>query len=162
AKSEPVAEFFAGKTVRIYVGYAPGGGYDVYARTLARHMQRHIPGNPTLVVQNMPGAGGLRVANFIYNAAPKDGTAIATFARGIPSDPGRGKGKGVEFEATKFNWVGSIATEVGICAFMKASRIRTWQDMLTRPTVIGSAGAGSDSHVMPTVLRNMFKMPMKI
>ena len=78
----------------IYVGFAPGGGYDLYARTLARHMQRYIPGNPAVVVQNMPGAGSMRSANFIYNVAPKDGTAVATFARGRhPDRPGDGPGR---------------------------------------------------------------------
>src|SRR5262245_32203343 len=103
-KGEALADFYTGKTVRIIVGYAPGGGYDIYARTLARHMQRHIPGNPSLVVQNMPGAGSLRSANFIYNVAPKDGTAMAAFARGIAIDPLMGETKGIEFEPVKFNW----------------------------------------------------------
>jgi tripartite-type tricarboxylate transporter receptor subunit TctC len=161
-QAQSVADFYAGKTVLIYVGFAPGGGYDLYARTLARHMQRYIPGNPSLVVQNMPGAGSMRSANFIYNVAPKDGTAVATFARGIPIDPVMGQAAGVEFEAVKFNWIGSIATEVGICAFMASSNLRTWKDMQTKPSVIGTSGAGSDSHVMPTVLRNMFKLPFKI
>ncbi|MCC6888500.1 MAG: hypothetical protein IT536_08210 [Hyphomicrobiales bacterium] len=162
ATSQPAADFFAGKTVRIYVGYGPGGGYDIYARTLARHMQRHIPGRPTLVVQNMPGAGSLRAANFIYGAAPKDGTAIATFGRGIPIDPVLGQTSGVEFDAVKFNWIGSITTEVSICGFMTSSNLRTWKDLQTKPAVIGTSGAGSDSHVWPTVLRNMFKLPFKI
>jgi tripartite-type tricarboxylate transporter receptor subunit TctC len=158
-QAQSVADFYAGKTVRIYVGFAPGGGYDLYARTLARHMQRYIPGNPSLVVQNMPGAGSMRSANFIYNVAPKDGTR---------SRPSRAASRsirqaaGVEFEAVKFNWIGSIATEVGICAFMASSNLRTWKDMQTKPSVIGTSGAGSDSHVMPTVLRNMFKLPFKI
>jgi tripartite-type tricarboxylate transporter receptor subunit TctC len=162
AAADPVADFYTGKTVRVQVGFATGGGYDLYARTLARYMPRHIPGNPTMVVQNMPGAGSMKVANYLYGVAPKDGTQFGTFARGIPIDPVLGDTSGVEFEATKFNWLGSIANEVGVCGFMNTSGIRTWQDMRGKPTVIGSSGAGADSHVMPLVLRNMFKLPMKI
>ena len=82
AGAQPVADFYAGKTVRILVGFGPGGGYDLYARTLARHLGRHVPGEPAVVVQNMPGAGSLKAVNWLYNAAPRDGTALATFARG--------------------------------------------------------------------------------
>ncbi len=110
----------------------------------------------------MPGAGSMRAANFIYSAAPKDGTHIATFARGIPIDPLLGQTKGVEYEAVKYNWLGSIADEVSICGFMNSSGILTWKDLLTKPSVVATSGAGSDSHVMPIVLRNIFKMPMKI
>ena len=84
AQADPAAEFFRGKQVRLIVGYGPGGGYDVYARLLARHLGNYIPGKPTVVVQNMPGAGSLRAANHIYTTAPKDGTVIGTFARDMP------------------------------------------------------------------------------
>jgi tripartite-type tricarboxylate transporter receptor subunit TctC len=84
AQADAVADFYRGKTVTLVVGYGPGGGYDVYARLVARHIGRHIPGNPTIVVQNMPGAGSLRAVNWLYNLAPKDGTAIAHFARNMP------------------------------------------------------------------------------
>jgi len=83
-RADAVADFYRGKQVNVIVGYGTGGGYDVYARLFARHLARHIPGNPTVVVQNMPGAGSLRSVNYIYNTAAKDGTAIATFARDMP------------------------------------------------------------------------------
>src|SRR5262249_37075763 len=85
--AQTVADFYAGRTINIYVGFSPGGAYDIYARQLARFMGRHLPGRPTLVPQNMAGAGGLRVANFLYNAAAKDGTAIGTFSRGLVTAP---------------------------------------------------------------------------
>jgi len=85
--ADAVADFYKGKTVQVLVGFGPGGGYDLYARTLARYMGRHIPGNPTMVPQNMPGAGGIKVMNYLYNVARKDGTVIGTFARGLVVEP---------------------------------------------------------------------------
>jgi len=151
-----------GKTVNLVIGYAPGGGYDLYARTLARHMARHIPGNPSIVVQNMPGAGSLKAANFLYTIAPKDGTTFGGFSRGAPIDPLLGRGDGIQYEPAKFNWIGSISNEVGVCAFRSAADIKSWADMQRRPFIIGSTGAGADADVFPTVLRKMFKLPMKV
>jgi tripartite-type tricarboxylate transporter receptor subunit TctC len=162
AAADQVADFYAGKTVRIQVGFGPGGGYDIYARTLARHIGRHIPGNPSIVVQNMPGAGSLKVVNYLYGVAPKDGTVFGTFARGIVIEPLLGHTEGIQFEATKFNWIGSVSNEVSVCAFTAASGIRTWSDMQTKKYVIGSSGGGADSDVFPAVLRNMFRLPLKL
>jgi tripartite-type tricarboxylate transporter receptor subunit TctC len=156
------APFFAGKTLRVVVGFSPGGGYDLYARELGRFLGRHIPGNPAVVVQNMEGAGSLKAVNYLYNVAPRDGTVIATFARGIVFEPLIGQPGGAQFEAVKLNWIGSISNEVGVCAFMSSRGIATWQDTLTKRTVIGASGAGADSDAFSTVLRNLFKLPMKI
>src|ERR1041385_731951 len=87
ADANAVANFYKGKTIQVLVGFAPGGGYDLYARTLARYMGKHIPGQPTMVPQNMPGAGGLKAMNYLYNVARKDGTGIGTFARGLGMQP---------------------------------------------------------------------------
>ncbi|HWF94332.1 MAG TPA: hypothetical protein VG291_05175 [Xanthobacteraceae bacterium] len=162
ARADPIADFYSGKSVQLVIGYAPGGGYDVYARALARHMARHIPGNPTIVVQNMPGAGSIKAANYLYNIAPKDGTAFGGFSRGAFLDPLLGRGDGVQYVAAKYGWLGSISNEVGVCAFRSDSGIATWQDMQTKSYVIGSTGAGADSDVFPTVLRKMFALPMKV
>src|ERR1700733_6190582 len=162
ARADPIADFYSGKTVQLVIGYAPGGGYDVYARALARHMARHIPGNPSIVVQNMPGAGSIKAANYLYNIAPKDGTAFGGFSRGAFLDPLLGRGDGVQYVAAKYGWLGSISNEVGVCAFRADSGIATWQDMQAKPYVIGSTGAGADSDVFPTVLRKMFHLPMKV
>jgi tripartite-type tricarboxylate transporter receptor subunit TctC len=160
--ADPVADFYSGKNVQLVIGYAPGGGYDVYARALARHMGRHIPGNPSIVVQNMPGAGSIKAANYLYNIAPKDGTAFGGFSRGAFLDPLLGRGEGVQYVAAKYGWLGSISNEVGVCAFRSESGIATWQDMQSKSYVIGSTGAGADSDVFPTVLRKMFGLPMKV
>jgi tripartite-type tricarboxylate transporter receptor subunit TctC len=162
ARAAETTPFFAGKTVRIIVGFSPGGGYDLYARELGRYLGRHLPGNPTVVVQNMPGAGSLKAVNFLYNAAPRDGTVIATFARGIVFEPLIGHLDGAQFDAPKFNWIGSVSNEVSVCAINSARGISTWADMLTKKTLIGASGAGADSDVFPIVLRNLFGLPMRI
>jgi tripartite-type tricarboxylate transporter receptor subunit TctC len=162
AAADPVADFYSGKTLQLAIGYAPGGGYDLYARALAHHMGSHIPGHPTIVVQNMPGAGSIKAANYLYNVAPKDGTAFGGFARGAFLDPLLGRSDGVQFVAAKYSWLGSISNEVGVCAFRADSGIASWKDMQTKPAIIGSTGAGADSDVFPTVLRSMFHLPLKV
>jgi tripartite-type tricarboxylate transporter receptor subunit TctC len=162
ARAAETTPFFAGKTVRIIVGFSPGGGYDVYARELGRYLGRHVPGNPSIVVQNMAGAGSLKAVNFLYNAAPRDGTVLATFARGIVFEPLIGHLDGAQFEAPKFNWIGSVSNEVSVCAINTSRGIFTWPDMLAKKTLIGASGAGADSDVFPIVLRNLFGLPMRI
>jgi tripartite-type tricarboxylate transporter receptor subunit TctC len=160
--ADPIADFYSGKNVQLVIGYAPGGGYDVYARALAHYMGRHIPGNPSIVVQNMPGAGSIKAANYLYNIAPKDGSAFGGFSRGAFLDPLLGRADGVQYVAAKYGWLGSISNEVGVCAFRSDSGIASWQDMQSKPYVIGSTGAGADSDVFPTVLRKMFGLPMRV
>ncbi len=154
--------FYAGKTIDMLIGFSSGGGYDLYARTLARYLGRHIPGNPQVLPQNMPGAGSLKLANYLYNVAPKDGTALGHFAPGVLSEPLLGHGQGVQFDATKFGWLGSVSQEVSVCAFEASTGIATLADMKTKPMVIGASGGGAESDVFATVLRNMFHMPIRI
>jgi tripartite-type tricarboxylate transporter receptor subunit TctC len=154
--------FYSGKTIQVLVGFTAGGGFDLYARALARHMGRHIPGNPTLVTQNMPGAGSLRAANYIYNAAPPDGTTIGEFAPGVVVAPLLGASEGTYFEAPKFTWLGSMSQDISICAFNTAADISSWQDMQTKPSTIGASGGGAESDVFPNVLRRLFNLPFKI
>ena len=125
--ADATANFYKGRTVQVLIGFSPGGGYDIYARTLARYMGKHIPGNPTIVPQNMPGAGSLKAANYIYNVAPKDGTVIGTFARGIPMEKLLGRTEGQQFDATKFTWIGSVTDEPSVCVFWAQSGIGNWE-----------------------------------
>jgi tripartite-type tricarboxylate transporter receptor subunit TctC len=164
ATAQSVADFYAGKTVNVVTGFSPGGGYDLYARTLAHFMGRHIPGNPKLVPQNMPGAASLRLVNYLYGIAPKDGTYIGHFAPGVLFEQllGRNSAEASHFEPTKFTWLGSVSKETSVCAFMAASGIKTWQDMQTRRYIIAASGGGAESDVFPTVLRNLFNLPLKI
>lgn len=161
AAAEDAASFYKGRTITLDIGYSAGGGYDIYARVLARHLGDHIPGNPTVIPQNMPGAGSLKAANYLYNIAPKDGTVLATFARGMAMEPLLDT-QGIEFDAQKLTWIGSITNEVSVCAFRSDSGVKTWQDMLTKSYTVGGTGSGSDTDVFPNVLRSLFHMQMKL
>jgi tripartite-type tricarboxylate transporter receptor subunit TctC len=159
--ADAVESFYSGKNIQLLIGYSPGGGYDIYARVLARHMSRHIPGHPTIVAQNMPGAGSLKLANYLFAVAPKDGTVVGTFARGMAMEPLLG-GAGARFDASKFTWIGSITDEVSVCAFWHTSPIHTWDDMLKQNFTVGGTGSGADTDVFPNVLRNMFHAKLKL
>ena len=120
--AQSVADFYKGKTIDLWVGYSPGGGYDIYARTIARHMGRHIPGNPDIAVKNRPGAGSLLLMNEVYNTLPKDGLAIATVGRGIPQAGLLGNDQ-AKFDPAKFTWLGSANNEVSICVAWHTSGV---------------------------------------
>src|SRR5262245_12002275 len=157
-----LAAFYKGRTVQLLIGFGPTGGYDTYARTLARHMGKHIPGNPTIVPQNMPGAGGLKVANYIYNVAPKNGTAFAIFARGIPMERLLGRTAGHQFDATKFTWIGSITDEPSVCAFWHQAGIKNWEDMKTKQYKLGGSGVLTDLDIYSNVLHNVFHLKSRL
>ena len=159
--ADSVEAFYKGKTIQLLIGFGPGGGYDVYGRAVARHLGRFIPGNPTLVPQNMAGAGSVRAASFLYNAAPKDGTVLGSFSRGIIVDTLLGTNKG-QFEAQGFGWIGSVTNEVSVCGFSRRSGIRTWDDMLTQKTTVGSSGAADDLGVYANVLRSVFDAKLRL
>src|SRR5215470_8575573 len=111
ASAQSPADFYRGKSVDLYIGTSVGGGYDAYGRMLARHIGKYLPGNPIVVPKNMEGGGGMRLANFLFNAAPKDGTSFAIFNRGTAFDPLLGN-RNAQFDATRFNWIGSTNNEV--------------------------------------------------
>ena len=162
ADGDAVARFYTGKTIQFYIGYSAGGGYDTYARLLARHMGEHIPGNPTIVPQNMPGAGSLRATNYLYTIAAKDGTAIGTFARGMALQPVL-DATATRYDGRKFTWIGSISDEVSICAFRSEKGIKTISDMRTKTYVVGGTGPGADTDIFSDLMRNMFHLTnMKI
>jgi tripartite-type tricarboxylate transporter receptor subunit TctC len=160
--AQGVADFYRGKTVTLTVGYSAGGGYDTYARILARHMGRHIPGNPAIVVQNAPGAGSLKAANYLYNVAPKDGTAFGMFGRGIALEPLIGSSNAAQFDATKFLWLGSGTDEAAVVVIWHTKQIRTWADMLAKPFTVGGEGTGSDPDVYALMLKNVFGVKLNL
>ena len=131
AWAQTAADFYRGKTLNLIVGYSPGGGYDTYTRILARHLGKHIPGNPTIVVQNMPGAGSLKLANYLYNVAPKDGATIGTFSRGMAMEPLIG-GVNAQFDSTRFTWLGSGTNETSVFVAWHTSPVKTWNDLITK------------------------------
>lgn len=150
ARAEPVADFFRGKTITINVASGAGGGYDFFARALAKHLSRHIPGNPTLIVQNMPGAGGARMVNYLYNVAPQDGTAIgvplAPAAQAQVLDPSP-----IKYDATKLQWLGNLENSVGILFVWHGSPIRTATDLMTRATPLAGSGKSSATYQIPVL-----------
>ena len=156
-----VADFYRGKSITLTVGYSAGGGYDTYARILARHIGRHIPGNPTIVVQNAPGAGSMRAANMLYNVAPKDGTAFGMFGRGIALEPLIGTSP-AQFEATKFLWLGSGTEEAAVVVIREGAGIKTWADMVSKPFTVGGEGTGSDPDVYALMLKNVFGVKLRL
>jgi len=160
-RADAVSDFYAGKQVRLLIGYSAGGGYDTYARLLARHLGKHIPGNPTVVPQNMPGAGSLRLANFLYNVAPKDGTVIGTFGRGIAMEPLL-SGEGTQFDAREFSWLGSLNNEVSICVAWHDSSVKSMADLATQELIVGGTGSGSDTVVFPVVLKNLLGVNIRL
>jgi tripartite-type tricarboxylate transporter receptor subunit TctC len=161
AETPSVESFYRGRTVTIVVGYSVGGGYDALARVLAAHLGRHIPGNPSVIVQNMPGAGSLRAANYLYVAAPKDGTTLGIFARGMAMEPLIGAST-TQFDARKFAWIGSASNEISICATAATSRVKTWDDLHTIPSTFAGEGSGSDPDIFSTMLRNVFGAKLRL
>jgi tripartite-type tricarboxylate transporter receptor subunit TctC len=146
-----VADFYRNKTIDVYIGLSAGGLYDITARQLSRFMGRHIPGNPTLVPRNMVGAAGLRLANWLYQVAPRDGTAMGTFARGIAFNPLLGQVEG-PIEATKFNWLGSTNDEVSICASRSESGVTKFEQLYDHELIVGSTGGSGDDEQMPRII----------
>ena len=141
-KAQPAdTEFFRGKTITVVVGTPPGGGYDAYARLMAAHIGRHIPGRPILVVQNMPGGSSLRSANYLYSHAPKDGTVMAMFASSAVFAPVFGN-SAAEFKAGDFTWLGNFNQETGTCAVWHSSGLRRFQDVLTQQAIFGGSTPG--------------------
>jgi tripartite-type tricarboxylate transporter receptor subunit TctC len=161
ASAQSPAEFYKNRNVDEYVGYSTGGAYDFYARVIGRHMGAHIPGNPTLVPRNMEGAGSLRLANWLYRVAPRDGSAFGTFGRGIAFDPLL-IGKGDQFDATQFNWLGSANNEVSVCVAMKDSGITKFEDLFTKELAVGGTGTSADTDQFPRVLNGTLGTHFKI
>ena len=142
ASAQSVAEFYKGKTVTLIVSSAPGGGYDALSRTMAPHLSRHIPGNPTVVVRNMSGAGGIVAINHLFNVAAKDGTVIGSVQNNTPFEPLFGT-KEASYDPLKFNWLGTPSIETAICTVWHHAPVTTWQDVLTKEITMGSSGVNS-------------------
>jgi tripartite-type tricarboxylate transporter receptor subunit TctC len=160
ARAQSVEEFYKGKTVNVVIGFSVGGGYDLYARHLARHIGKHIPGNPNVVPQNMPGAGSLKAANYIFSAAPKDGTYFGTFARTTGINPLLESG--ATFDATKFSWLGSVTDDVSTCVTWHTTKVKNWDDFLKIPSTLGGQGPSSEPDIFARLFKNVFDAPIKL
>lgn len=159
ASAQSAADFYKGRNVSLVIGYAAGGGYDIYGRLLARHIGRHIPGNPTVTPQNMNGAGSLKAASWLADAAPRDGSAFGTFGRGIPLAPLL---DGVNFDATKLTWIGSITEDVSLCLSWHRSQIKSWDDMLNKQFTVGGEGSTADPDIFAQLIKNTFNAKIKL
>jgi len=154
---------YAGKTVTIIVGYKAGGGYDATARLLARHLPKYIPGKPTVIVQNMPGANSMIAANYVYNVAKPDGLTIGTFNRNLPVAQ-LTKVAGVKYDMTKFAWIGSAASECTILAVRADLPYESVEDLkkAKEPVVIGATGPGANTYDFPLLLKEFLGLNLKI
>src|SRR2546423_8413177 len=161
AYAQSPAEFYKGRNVELYIGYSVGGAYDLYARVLARHLGKHIPGNPTIVPKNMEGAGSLRLANWLYNVGAKDGSVFGTIGRGTAFDPLLGS-KGAQFQADKFTWIGSANNEVSVCVAWKTSGITKFEDTIEKELIVGGTGQAADTDQFPRILNGVLGTKFKI
>jgi tripartite-type tricarboxylate transporter receptor subunit TctC len=161
ASADPVSEFYTGRTISIMVGFGPGGGYDAYARAIGRHFGAHVPGKPNVVVQNVPGAAGLALANSLYNVSPKDGTVFGTFNRTIPLEPLL-EGSKAQFDPLKFNWLGSPSNEVSACVGWHAARAKSIEDLRTTEMLMAGTGPAADATMYPKLLAAVLGLKFKV
>jgi tripartite-type tricarboxylate transporter receptor subunit TctC len=159
--AEGLEQFYSGKQVKLVVGAAPGGDYDLAARVLARHIGRHIPGSPSIVVENLPGAGGVRVANYIYNQAPKDGTVFGSISRGLPSQVVLGEAN-VQADPRRFGWVGASSKPDRVCVASATSQFKSIDDVFKREVIVGSTAPGQIFSIVPSVLNKQLGAKFKI
>jgi tripartite-type tricarboxylate transporter receptor subunit TctC len=159
--AEDVAAFYKGKTVRIVVGVAVGSGYDINARLLARHMAAHIPGQPTVIVQNQPGAGSLTMTNQLYASGPFDGTVIGAPFNGLPTTPLLQPG-GARFDATKLNWIGSSNRETQITYVWHTAPVQNIAELAQKELVVGAQAPGSTQYDFPVLANRLFGFKFKV
>jgi tripartite-type tricarboxylate transporter receptor subunit TctC len=161
ARADPVADFYRSRQVSWILSAGAGGGYSSYANAFAPYFAAHIPGRPKIVVQNMPGAGGIRAMIYLYSRAPRDGTTIGMVHSSVPFAPLYGI-DGAKFEPRNLNWIGSIDTSTSICVAWHASKTQTWRDILEREFAVGGSGVGSHMETMPAMLNKLFGAKMKV
>jgi tripartite-type tricarboxylate transporter receptor subunit TctC len=151
----------AGKNVQMLIGFGPGGGYDLWGRVVARHIGKHLPGNPTVVPQNMPGAGSFVAANNIYNLAPKDGSVMGLIARDAALGPITGA-TGARFDPTRITWLGTPTTETNVCIATSTAKVQTLKDLYAKELIVGDTGVGTGTHSYPKALNALLGMKFKI
>ncbi len=157
AQTEP----FAGKSVSVIIGFGPGGGYDLWGRTVARHIGKHLPGKPSVVPQNMPGAGSYVAASHIYGAAAKDGTVFGIIARDAALGPLSGA-PGARFDATKLSWLGTPTKEHNVCIAIASSPVKSVQDLREKQLIVGDTGPGTGTRSYPKVLNDLLGFKFKL
>lgn len=161
ANGQSAAAFYSGKNIDMEIGYSAGGGYDLYARLIARYFGQHIPGHPTVSPKNKAGAGSLLLADWLYDVAPRDGTAIGAISRGAAFGPLLGE-MGAQFDASKFKWLGSAHDEVSVCVALASSGITKFDDLLSKQLSIGATGVGDDTYQFPTLMNRLLGTKFKV
>jgi len=161
AQTDPVADFYRGRTINILIGVNVGGGYDMEARLIARFIGRHIPGNPTVVPQNMIGAGGIKMANYLYAVAPQDGTAIGMFPNTLIAAQAVGIG-GVQYDANRFFWLGSMSTSPLTFGVWHTAGVRTLADARTREVIAAASNPGAITYTFPRLLNEMLGTKIRV
>jgi tripartite-type tricarboxylate transporter receptor subunit TctC len=157
--ADDVEMFYKSHPLSMIIGFGVGGGYDLYGRLVSRYMGKYLPGKPTIVPENMAGAGSLRAVNYLYSVAPKDGSVFGTFSRTLPLAPLL---SGANFDSRKLTWLGSVAQDVIVCFTSRSSPIKTWQDLLAKPSSLGGEGAGAEPDIYARFVKNIFGAKVKL
>jgi tripartite-type tricarboxylate transporter receptor subunit TctC len=161
AKAQNAAEFYKGKQIRMIIGNPPGGDYDLGGRTLARYLPKYLPGNPTIVVQNMPGASTIVAANYLYNVAPKDGTTFGSFSRNLAAQAVLGNDN-VKADPRKYGWIGGSSLPSRVCVVNASAPVKTFADVFKHELIVGGSGAGSSLSIVPGVLNSVLGTKFKV
>ena len=155
------ADALAGKSVQMIIGFGPGGGYDLWGRTLGRHIGKHLPGHPNVVPQNMPGAGSYAAASYIFNIAPKDGSVLGIIARDAALGPLTGA-SGARFDPTRLSWIGTPTKETNVCIVFHTAPVKSVQDLYEKQLILGDTGPGTGTRSYPKVLNDVLGMKFKL
>ena len=155
------ADALAGKSVQMIIGFGPGGGYDLWGRTLGRHIGKHLPGHPNVVPQNMPGAGSFTAASYIFNIAPKDGSVLGIIARDAALGPLTGA-SGARFDPTRLSWIGTPTKETNVCIAFHTAPVKSVQDLYDKQLILGDTGPGTGTRSYPKVLNDLLGMKFKL
>jgi tripartite-type tricarboxylate transporter receptor subunit TctC len=161
AHAQPAADLFAGKTITVYVGYTAGGSYDLYGRLVSRHLGAHLPGRPTVVVQNMPGAGSLKAANYLYEVAPRDGTALGVVVESAALEQALAN-PAVQYDAAKFTYVGRLATSNNIFMMWHTAKVQSLEDAKHTPAILAGTGPGSIAETIPRLTNALIGTKFKL
>ncbi len=162
AAAQTPEQFFKGKTLTFYVGLSPGGGYDLNARLVAKHIGKYIPGNPTVIVKNMPGGGGLVMTNYVANVADPDGLHLGAPQRGIPFEPLLGDASHAKYDPLKLQWIGSANADTSVAVVNKRAGVKTWQDLRNKEVIVAGTGVGTESVTVPYILRNILGFKYRV
>jgi tripartite-type tricarboxylate transporter receptor subunit TctC len=161
AFAQPASDYYRGKQIRMIVGHPVGNDYDLGSRFLAKYLARHIPGNPLIVVSNMPAASSVAAANFLYHQAPRDGTVLGSFSRNIPSQALMRQAN-LDVDPRRYNWIGGTASPARVCAVWHTAKVRTPADLLTTEVIVGGGGSGSSLSILPTVFNHVLGTKFRV